>query len=408
MATSLGASLGGSAGAKSGLTDWKSATADAPEKTAATDLNVRLKQVFNPAKAPQKDRPVQLEPWELGTSDAKTGSFDSNPPATEKEREVTEEKESLNEDRLGRLKVLGITQDESTGMKGVDPTIGTTEMTRKQYDKLSERARAAVDLNTDLADAIAADKAGQSSYKDLDEATRKTYDTRVENMFGEGRGSDTYAPNTLALLDQLKIEDTNADLDDYLGLSAGISQEDLAMLDSNPGNAGRSAIENPGTIDSRYELANSLVDRKLELNEALLGRGRALLEKRDAPELQSTMNATAQVDRQGYLGQLGATGQSATASPQMTGFNAGNKLDDYFQGALSTIANPAANVDVQGVIDKIRAEAGEDALDSFFTYANQRIQTAKDTKTPVGYAQYIDLETSRDADEVASLLGLGK
>lgn len=101
----------------------------------------------------------------------------------------------------------------------------TRELTTEEYNALNARQRAAVDANTALFNAVTADKQNAAGKKPDD-----TYNQTVSELFGEGGLSDTYAPQTVALLQQMGIKNTFGDLDSYLNLSAMVTEEDLAAL----------------------------------------------------------------------------------------------------------------------------------------------------------------------------------
>ena len=130
------------------------------------------------------------------------------------------------------------------------------EMTWDEYNALDPDTRAAVDANTLLRDAVDKDTAlvtqfdsnkdGRLSYaegrKHYAARDDKNYDNNYRRVFSRGtsvdpnrpRGSEigelndlTYAPNTLAVLNMLDLNDSRGVIDDYLNGTAFINADDI-------------------------------------------------------------------------------------------------------------------------------------------------------------------------------------
>ena len=130
------------------------------------------------------------------------------------------------------------------------------EMTWEDYNALDPETRAAVDANTLLREAVDKDTAlvtqfdsnkdGRLSYaegrKHYAARDDKNYDNNYRRVFNRGmsvdpkqpRGSEiaelndlTYAPNTLAVLNMLDMNDSRGVLDDYLNGTAFINADDI-------------------------------------------------------------------------------------------------------------------------------------------------------------------------------------
>jgi hypothetical protein len=105
------------------------------------------------------------------------------------------------------------------------------QMSVDAYLQLSPQQRAAVDANTALIQAAEEDKASWAkqgmSGKPIDD---KDYLGKVEGKFGDAGGSNTYAPRTLAVLDDLGLNLQGKDLDQYLNYSALVTADDLNAL----------------------------------------------------------------------------------------------------------------------------------------------------------------------------------
>lgn len=119
----------------------------------------------------------------------------------------------------------GISRDRFTG-SAVDAKFNPME-DLDAYFGLNPQQKAAIQFNTGLQAAVEADKA----LSDYDSGGDKDYKSAVEELFGKEGGSDYYAPNTLAFVQSLGLNnDKIGDLDNFLNLSAAITQEEVDSL----------------------------------------------------------------------------------------------------------------------------------------------------------------------------------
>jgi hypothetical protein len=102
------------------------------------------------------------------------------------------------------------------------------EMSVEAYLNLPPRERAAVDANTALVSAAKDDIADWS--KQQGSITDQNYLSQVNEKFGGDGGSDTYAPRTMAVLEDLGLNLQGKDLDQYLNYSALVTADDLKAL----------------------------------------------------------------------------------------------------------------------------------------------------------------------------------
>jgi len=111
----------------------------------------------------------------------------------------------------------------------------TKEMSVDQYLTLTPQQRAAIDANTALVQAAEQDTASwakeQVSGKPISD---KNYQDQVKKSFGDNGGSETYAPRTLAVLNDLGLNTQGKDLDQYLNYSALVTDQDLQGLAGTP------------------------------------------------------------------------------------------------------------------------------------------------------------------------------
>jgi hypothetical protein len=116
------------------------------------------------------------------------------------------------------------TVDQNLPMMHVDD-LQSAALTWDAYNELGDQQKAAIDFNTLLVDAREKDLM-QSAF--MSDADKLAYDKQVEALFGEGRGSDTIARNTVDLLSSLDMNLVGQDLDEYLSLERAIDTEELA------------------------------------------------------------------------------------------------------------------------------------------------------------------------------------
>lgn len=153
------------------------------------------------------------------------------------------------------------------------------EMTWEEYNALDPDTRAAVDANTLLRDAVDKDTAlvtqfdsnkdgrltyaeGRKHYAAKDD---KNYDNNYRRVFSRGvsvgnnrsgapeiaeRDDLTYAPNTLAVLNLLDLNDGRGELDDYLNGTAFINADDIKEKRHTRKQGQTSAIHNAAGRDA--------------------------------------------------------------------------------------------------------------------------------------------------------------
>ena len=135
------------------------------------------------------------------------------------------------------------------------------QMSVDAYLQLAPRQRAAVDANTALIAAAEQDTASWAKEQLAGKPMDENYLAQVNEAFGDKGGSDTYAPRTMAVLEDLGLNLQGKDLDQYLNYSALVTADDLAGLAS-----GAAAV--PG--DARQENAFAFSEAaSMRLSETL-------------------------------------------------------------------------------------------------------------------------------------------
>ena len=256
---------------------------------------------------------------------------------------------------------------EKTGIGAQENPEGTEEMSWEEFKQLGPRQRALVDLNSLLADASAADLAlGDAS---VPKEARETYDTLAKELgFDGNRGSERYAPNTLALIEQLGLNTGTRDLDEFLDLSVGATRDELETIRGGDKKWTRRLLSEDGPTPDKYSRlraseqrrwAEEAGDKIQEAMTASLEKGNAILN-----DFRSTMEA----GRVGTVRQLGGESQETER-----GLGFGNTEEDqYFQRAYRALQDPAGLNDHPAFFAELRRELGDEGLNTFFKYADSR------------------------------------
>lgn len=253
-------------------------------------------------------------------------------------------------------------------------------MTWEEFDALTPRQRMAVEFNTLLTDAVRRDLQNQDVYEGLSEKETSAYDKAEEMLFGEDRGSDMYAPETVALLKKLgqgsnqikglEFKDSLADLDDYLGLKVAITEKDLKNFGKgNEANFGRSSIINNEDLDM-----NLIQDRMVTQTEAMaksMARTKNLLE---------TYAASAQLDISGEVTKFG--GESPAPVDGSLGWGS-EEIDSAFNTLFEGMASREQGVRLQDVEEYITQEFTPQQRNAFLDYVDRRSRQTAELGAPL-------------------------
>lgn len=259
------------------------------------------------------------------------------------------------------------------------PGFHARELTSQEYGALPVRQRAAVDFNTQLVAAVAADQALRQQDAEVD---NQEYDAALQRMFGERGESETYAPNTVALLQQIDFEDKAADLDQFLGLQASVTEDDLGALTPR---ADRLSQGVPGEYRSgRATNANNITNATMSAMSQVLAKGQTLL--------QAAQPAAASFGAPGGSGSveeaLAGAGTAATA-PGFGSSDADWAVQTFFEEmAKANPERPITEADVSSAMGVLQQQYGVEP-DDFARYADTRLRAteysrALDEKTPLG------------------------
>lgn len=314
-------------------------------------------------------------------------------------------------------------------------------MTQEAYDKLSPAQKRAVDFNTMLVEAVQADLNRTGDYED-----RSTYDAMVEDIFGEGGGSETIAPRTVALLDQIGFKAKGQDLDAFLSLDRGITLDELSDFEFAKGSLTELELmgdmpDEPGDIPGRSHPKWG-PGVQVQDTPATAGAGAAnrfgigpqqnkytpekveqVLQQSNFAEVRSAENMalvdTAAIQLAGEfidkalrnasawdfdsaialaLGQDTGPAPIGYADPTQLANSDEVGLNEWVQNAYSALMNPEMTD-----LDPIWADAqeigmSEEEIEQFFQFA--------DTKSKQDMLMGIDDPTARSPQEIREMLGL--
>ena len=277
----------------------------------------------------------------------------------------------------------------------------TRAMTREEYNALSPRERAAVDFNTALSRAVAKDeaRAKKGQYEDVTDTQREQYEKTVNRLFGETRGSDRYAPETVALLDQLDYKDKFGDLDDFLDLKILATDEDISGGLLNSGQAQeRGLAEKPrmgvDVEQDRDALLTHLVTRSEKLEQTLAKSSQVI----------QRFTAAARQDRKVAIEEMG--GRVGTRIGWGTKTAEDAETTQFFQQAFDQLSKSQTENGFDSDLNEIRRELSKyGELEPFFAYVDERTTQAARYNQPLGISEGTSYRTP---EELRKKLGLTK
>lgn len=304
--------------------------------------------------------------------------------------------------RANRSDILGINPSADAAKAFDINSVKTDRLSNSEYNALTDRQRAAVNENGELYNAVKADLSHQDRYANVSDDKRAAYNKLSEDMFGKDGGSKTYAPETLALLEQLDLKDPAARLDDYLQLKAAITSDDLGAL-ATTANRGRAAIANPefqdraGYVNQFADSSEALIERLSQKTESMLGGyGHAASQGR-SQEVQN-------------LGGIGKIESAGIGFGEGSGNAHTNAKDIQFQKYYEALAvkgdyvlPDGTKLTDQQVLDDMKKVLPQNELNEFLGYADRRSGNAEDYHLHLGIT---DKAQYRSPEEFRKVLGL--
>lgn len=337
----------------------------------------RTRALLAQAKVPTP--PIAVGFDDMGLGARLTGAVD----ASRVENAQNQYDDALRSERMQALGIADVdgVVDDQPAVKDM-----TQRLTRSEYDALTPLQRSAVDYNTILARAVKRDRKNQDTYHPNADQ-RAEYGRSIAEMFGEGRGSVMFAPETLAVLEQIGYKDNGGgDLDDFLSLNAAISAEDLADLQPTRGHV----AESHGAEGDKTVLYRQL-SQGTQAMEASIARSRDLL--------QSAL-VTSALPRNTRVGLLGGMPKAPAV-----GVGYGNtELDKQFQRTFETLADKGSKYDPQQILTAANSYFTPEAFQEFLKYADARSGNAVQYGLDLGQTEGVKYRTP---EEFRKLLNLG-
>lgn len=301
-------------------------------------------------------------------------------------------------------------------------------MSWDEFQALNPQQQAAVKFNTLLVQAVRRDRKMRrtGAYDDVTPEQLQKYGLAEANVFGEN-GSKKYAPETLAVLQQINLQNFDdlgieTDFDDFLQLRTAITEDDLKHL--RPGklekvanlglgwapDAGKPTTE---LVPADYSALEGTAETRVVMGD-VLATGTAELEEELAKAniLLDNWKKTAYIDpnRQAGLQDWGATPRQlqlgmgfGTPTFDRPGGNPTN-YDAYFQTVFDKMANAEDDLGVQarlGLAAEALTEPG--VLQEFYNYIDLRSRNAAEHGLSLGTDENIKY---RSPEEFRKLLGL--
>ena len=218
--------------------------------------------------------------------------------------------------------------------------VNVKQLSWDEYDALTPQERAAVDFNGALFDASEKDQAAGLKGSDDD------YTQALRKVFGGNASADTYAPNTLALLDEIGYSDMGGSIDNFLKQGAAISTDDFAKLQGT----GVLSKEAQDSADYRTRYVRDVANRTNTTLNDLLSKGQSLLQG---------MQETAQ-----------SYGSSAEQLPATPGWG-DDHTDDFSQ-----LFDYTSRADTDFTMDDLQSTADQSGFDlnDYLAYADSRMR----------------------------------
>jgi hypothetical protein len=240
---------------------------------------------------------------------------------------------------MGNLQADKEAKEKQSNFFGAEGEYAPEQMSVDAYLQLEPRQRAAVDANTALVQAAEQDIASWAKSniagKPIDD---KNYLDQVNQSFGETGGSDTYAPRTMAVLQDLGLNLEGRDLDQYLNRSALVTASDLDTI--------RTGAEPVSGDVSRQNNAVAFSSAASNRLSETLASGQTLLD---------SIRTGSDANRQLF-------GAPATTAPPL-GFNTQSERDADLRQAFDIFAQAQSQQDltpetVSGVYSELQAKHG--------------------------------------------------
>lgn len=320
-------------------------------------------------------------------------------PATSSEDPGVIDAQRAYDDQLRIRRADALNVDPTRTAEPVKIKEEVNKLSWDEYNNLTPLQRAAVDYNTMLVKAVKRDRRMQDQYDPNDEQMA-TYTNTVERMFGDkgGLSATTYAPETVALLNQLGYQgDKAGNLDDFVNLDAALQTKDLKRLDKaedlglRRGGAG-SPFSNP-VMKERMDFLGGMVSATENAQAAALEKGNKLLAQFSQASFSQLRGDD--VERLGGF-DVAETGRGFGDSTQDATFQ---QLFDYFADKSQ---------DSETMLYALQSDWSEKERKAFMSYAQKRLLTAAQANVAPTESQLVEPRTAEEIAQVLQLSGFSK
>lgn len=366
---------------------------------AVADARAQLEAALAPVDEPEG--PSLLDQLISGLSGggssagAAAAAADGVLPDKQREDQIASARDAVEAAvRAQRMHAIGADKPEEPG---TPERLGAriNGMSQQKYDSLSPLQRAGVDWNSMLIDAVRKDTRLADDYKPSPEE-KATYSDNLEGLFGSEEAGSTYAPETVALLRQIGFEDSNARLDDFLGLHATIGRKALGKLGGELNTDELGITDEHPVVTERTDF-NTYLAQHTQRMEKALAKGNALLQ---TPSAQQVL----QVERNDDVSNMGGTENTPKVKAPGYGESGPQGQAEFFQKGFDTLALKSNLGSADEILAAINSQLGEAERPAFLEYVNTRLTNAQQYGTPVGLG---DVDYAKP-DELREKLGLGQ
>lgn len=334
----------------------------------------------------------------------------------EREAEKAEQRKLTQREQLGLSNPV---EDEALLKTGVEPKkkLETKRLSWEEYNALTPRQRSAVNVNSSIYRAVQKDLKMQDEYAKMERTSQEqaNYDKDVLRLFGEERGSDEniFAPETIAVLNDLKITEEFDDLDDYLSGDVLFTAKDLDKLNAAEFNTADPAAQGPTSLTAAAvptahveaeppvnRLKGNLLQEQQRLEQAL-AKGNNMLQTMYATQKASTAN---QVLSYGGLRKEPEFNVGFTPVEKEAEGTTGD-LNQFFQAGFDALTLKSA--DPAETMRQVESQLDDESRKMWHSYITQRTRNAKQYDQPLlsNGSEQEKKFGRRDADELLQLIG---
>jgi hypothetical protein len=293
--------------------------------------------------------------------------------------------------------------DTSPGQQGV------YQITDREYNRLSDDQKRAIDFNTMLVGVTRKDRRNQETYKPNPQQ-KANYAAALDQVFGTDHANyTTYAPETVEFLQQAGIRDSDAELSDYLTRRTAITTDDLQVIDPSSGvlpvttqaASGQGApllralsTAALGPWGAQLAIKRQEVGLTARLEQSL-AHGKSLL----AGIAPSITSAAAVARNPARYGGINTTMTALGYAPPTT--SGQMDLNSYYLQAFEKMAETTTPQDRDQLLGLIRTGLGDPKqFDDFMRYARARAANAGTYGEPLGNLQGGTYATPEQFDDL--------